>query len=209
MPAEAPAPVEKAVPAPVSENRARTVPEEVSDSVALPAPLEDAPADEEIPAFSPEEANKAVVTDENPKKSHSGSSGGGGGSSAAVRPNEISYSQYSSYIGRDLYASLTLPRDMAPDRWSSAPFGEANDEVTFSYTGADGRKAYITSTKNTEKIYDLINSSTASDKTENRAFVYEKALSTAYMVNGNVGYTVNCFGFTEDEFTQLIDSVMN
>lgn len=147
--------------------------------------------------FSSDEADKASI-----------SSGGGGSNAHRERSQTISYSSYCQYIGTDIFKKLHMPEDVTANIWEKAEFNESIDEITFSFIGKE-KSAYVTPTKNTEKIYALIQSHLPNEKAKNHISVYEKDYSYAYIVSGGVGYSINCYGFSEGEFTQLTDSILN
>lgn len=152
---------------------------------------------------------ETVTGDSNVKALSGGGSAAKIGTVEAGQQEQITYSEYCEYIGSDLYEELEMPEDVIADRWVTADFDRNNDEVTFSYFGNDGRSAYITPTRNTEKIYRSIHGSQSDTKTSEYAFIYGESNAVAYIVSDGVGYTVNCFGFRPEEFDGLTDSILN
>lgn len=122
-------------------------------------------------------------------------------------PSEITYGEYCEYIGHDLYEELAMPDDVIAEIWTTTEFSTDNDEVTLTYKSTDSRYAEVTPTKDTQKIYNSINISEAEKKTADSAISYSKDNATAYIVNGDIGYTVKCVGFDEKEFAVLTESI--
>lgn len=122
---------------------------------------------------------------------------------------QITYEEYCVYIGSDIFETADMPLDVLPHKWATSDFDTDNDEVTLSFYGENGREAHITPTRNTEKIYDNIQKSTSTNKSDDYSAQYSNDVSVAHIVSGDVGYIISCTGFDEKEFSALTESVIN
>ncbi len=224
-------PTEATIKAPVDEEDTSvaddSLPTKADSSIAAKEktetflPTDSAPAEEEIVHEEASEdtqpsqnSRMRMMTDEEGDSSSIGKGGGGAYNAAAYMAleedgyEETTLDEYYDYLGVNVAGKLEVPEGFSNLTETSGEINKAHsDKWLFRYEN-NNSYIYVTTTKYIEEISLIIGSGNTDVNGTPAAVTYEDNSYTAHIVSEDIGYIINTFDVTEEEFTKLLQSIV-
>ncbi len=126
----------------------------------------------------------------------------------------VSKSTYYEYLGKNIEESLVLPEDFLNETPTEYMLcledtADFDDRWTFYFT-KDDSSVFITTTKNTENVLNIINNENfqKSDVSGFPACLFEEDLQKLACIEvGGIAYTISSYGVSDEDFENLIISL--
>ena len=143
----------------------------------------------------------------------------GGGSSAAslarmamAVPEDIkewTMEEYYSYLGVNIEETLIVPKDMENTTGQILYISEGNDTCCFSYMGENERFINVSTSKNTETAYEILNKG-EKEEYDGQAWVVtnsDDGYFQAVTVKCDISFYIDAKDLTDEEEKNLIKSI--